>query len=171
MALAVAISRCSLKLSLRSNCTPRYLMLFFHSISCSPRAIFGYWKDLLSVTGRASVFSGSIFRSLLSNQSFARHRVSLILSRQVHAQEIVLHDVPNERTHPRPLRGATCHLFLERPFVALTYHPPVAQIVIYHSQQVVWNLFLHDCLDADFILVYTMRHPLEACCPSSRCGN
>ena len=44
MALAVAICRCSPKLSLRSNCTPRYLMLFSHSISCSPRAIFGYWK-------------------------------------------------------------------------------------------------------------------------------
>ena len=70
-------------------------------------------------------------------------------SRQVHAQEIVVNDVPNEWIHPRPLRGATCHLFLERPFVALVYHPPVAQIVIYHSQQVVWNLFPHHHLDAD----------------------
>ena len=47
------------------------------------------------------------------------------------------------------MRGATCHLFLERSFVALVYHPPVAQIVIYHSQQVVWNLFPHHRLDAD----------------------
>ena len=62
-------------------------------------------------------------------------------SRQVHAQENVLHDVPNEWIHLRPLKGATCHLFHERPFVALVYHPPVAQIVIYHSKQVVWNLF------------------------------
>ena len=58
-------------------------------------------------------------------------------------------DVPNEWTHPRPLRGATCHLFFERPFGTLVYHPPVAQIVIYHSQQVVWNLFPHQRLDAD----------------------
>ena len=35
------------------------------------------------------------------------------------------------------------------PYVALVYHPPVAQIVIYHSQQVVWNLFPHHRLDAD----------------------
>ena len=83
MALAVAICRCSPKLSLRSNCTPRYLMLFFHLISCSPRAIFGYWKDLLSVNSKASVFSGAIFRPLLSNQRFARHRVSLILSSRI----------------------------------------------------------------------------------------
>ena len=52
-------------------------------------------------------------------------------------------------SYPRPLRSATCHLFCERPFVALIYHPPVAQIVIYHPQQVVWNLFLHHRLDAD----------------------
>ena len=76
------------------------LMLFFHLISCSPKTILEYLKDLLW-------------------------------------------------TYPRPLRGATCHLFLERPFVALIYHPPVAQIVIYHSQQVVWNLFAHNRLDAD----------------------
>ena len=31
---------------------------------------------------------------------------------------------------------------------ALIYHPPVAQIVIYHSQQVVWT-FPHHRLDAD----------------------
>ena len=83
MALAVAICRCSLKLSLRSNCTPRYLMLFFHSISCSPRTIFGYWKDLVSVTSKASVFSGAIFRHLPSNQRLARHTLSLILSSRI----------------------------------------------------------------------------------------
>ena len=44
MALAAAIFSCSLKLSLRSCCTPRYLMLVFHSTSCSPRTILGYWK-------------------------------------------------------------------------------------------------------------------------------
>ena len=33
--------------------------------------------------------------------------------------------------------------------VALVYHPPVAHIVIYHSQQVVWNLLPHHRLDAD----------------------
>ena len=58
-------------------------------------------------------------------------------SRPVHAQEVVVNDVPNEWTHSRTLRCATCHL------------PPVAQIVIYHSQQVVWNLFPHHRLDAD----------------------
>ena len=70
-------------------------------------------------------------------------------SRQVHAQKIVVHDVPKKWTHPWPLNGATCHLSFGRPLVALVYHPPVAQIVIYHSQQVVWNLFPHHRLDAD----------------------
>ena len=68
---------------LRSNCTPRYLMLFFHLISCSPRTILGYLKDLLSVTSKASVFSGAIFRHLLSNERFAHHRLSLILSSRI----------------------------------------------------------------------------------------
>ena len=63
-------------------------------------------------------------------------------------QEIVIHDVPHEWFHPRPLRGATCHLFFERTFFALVYHPPVAQIIVYHPQQVVWNLFLRYRLDA-----------------------
>ena len=80
MALAVAICRCSQKLSLRTKCTLRYLMLFFHSISCSPRTIFGYLKDLLFVISKASVFSGAVFRHLLSNQRFALYRLSLILS-------------------------------------------------------------------------------------------
>ena len=39
MTLVVAICRCSPKLSLRSNCTPRYLILFFHTTSCFPRTI------------------------------------------------------------------------------------------------------------------------------------
>ena len=65
------------------------------------------------------------------------------------AQEIVMHDVPNKWSYSRTLRSATCHLFCERPFVALIYHPPVAQIVIYHPQQVDWNLLLHHLLDAD----------------------
>ena len=47
------------------------------------------------------------------------------------------------------MRGATCHLFFERLFVALVYQTPVAQIVTYHSQQVVWNIFPHYRLDAD----------------------
>ena len=80
MTLAAAIFRCSPKLSLRSSCTPKYLMLGFHSTSCSARTILGYWKDLLSVTSKAAVFSGAILRSLPSNQRFARHRLSLILS-------------------------------------------------------------------------------------------
>ena len=58
-------------------------MLFFHSISCSLRTIFGYWKDLLSVTGKASVFSRDLFRHLQSNQRFVRHRLSLILSSRI----------------------------------------------------------------------------------------
>ena len=37
----------------------------------------------------------------------------------------------------------TCHLFFERPFVALVYHTPVAQIVVQHPQQAVWNLPPH----------------------------
>ena len=56
------------------------LMLFLHSISCFLRTIFRYWKGLLSVTSKASVFSGAIVRPLPSNQRFARHRLSLILS-------------------------------------------------------------------------------------------
>ena len=77
MALATAIFRCSPKLSPRTSCTPRYLMLVFHSTSCSPKTILGYWEDLLSITSKASVFSGTIFRPLLSNQRFARHRFLL----------------------------------------------------------------------------------------------
>ena len=121
---------------LRSNCTPRYLMLFFHSILCSPRTIFGHWKDF-------DVVSGANDKCVIHEADDARS------SKYIHAQEIVIHDVPNEWTHLRPLRGATCHLFFERPLVAIVYHPPVAQIVIYHSQQVVWNLIPHHRLDAD----------------------
>ena len=44
------------------------------------RAILGYLKDLLSVISKVSVFSGAILRHLLSNQRFARYRLSLILS-------------------------------------------------------------------------------------------
>ena len=57
-ALAVAICRCSPKLSLRSNCTLRYLMLFLYSISCSSRTIFRYWEDLLSMTAKPRSFQG-----------------------------------------------------------------------------------------------------------------
>ena len=56
---------------------------FFPSTSCSPRTILGYWKDLLSVTSKASVFSGEIFRYLLSNQRSARHRLSLKLNSRI----------------------------------------------------------------------------------------
>ena len=49
----------------------------------SPRTIFGYLKDLLSMTSKASVFSGAIFRHLPSNQRFARHRLLLILSSRI----------------------------------------------------------------------------------------
>ena len=61
----------------------RYLILVFHLNSFSPRTILGYWKDLLFVTCKASVYSGVIFRPLLSNQLFARHRLSLILSSRI----------------------------------------------------------------------------------------
>ena len=57
--------------------------------------------------------------------------------------------VSNEWNYAWPLKGATCHLFFERQFNALVYHPPVAQIVIYHSRHVIWNLFAHDLLNAD----------------------
>ena len=50
--------------------------------------------------------------------------------------------------YPRPLRGTLCHLFFERPFVALVYHPPVVQIVVHYPQQVVWNFLPHHRLDA-----------------------
>ena len=83
MALAAAIFRSSPKLSLRSSCTPKYLMLLLHSTSCSPKTILGYWKDLLSVTSKASVFSWTIIRHLLSNQRFTCHRLSLILSSRI----------------------------------------------------------------------------------------
>ena len=70
----------SLKLSLWPNCTPRYLMLLLHAISCSPSIILRYLKDLWSVSSNASVFSRDISRLLLSNQRFTRHRLWLILS-------------------------------------------------------------------------------------------
>ena len=166
MALAVAICRCSPKLSLRSNCTPRYLILVFHSTSCSSRTILWYWKDLLSVTSKASIFSGTILRLLLSKQLSAHHRHSLILTFRIlmssapyttsslSAKPVIL--VPAGRC----MRGKSSYMTFQtsgptrgpwgapnvisslRPFVALAYHPPVAQIVIYHSQKVVWNLFL-----------------------------
>ena len=56
MVLFVAIRRCSLKLSLPSNCTPRYLMLLLHVTSYSPSTICKYLKDLQSVT----VVKGSV---------------------------------------------------------------------------------------------------------------
>ena len=62
VALAVVICTCLPELSLRYNCTPKRMILFFHTTSCSPRTIFGCWKDLLSVTSKASVFSGAISR-------------------------------------------------------------------------------------------------------------
>ena len=80
IALAAAIFRCSQKLSLRSSCAPRYLMLVFYSSSCTPRTILGYWKDLLSVKSKALVFSRAIFSPLPSYQRFTRHRHPLILS-------------------------------------------------------------------------------------------
>ena len=111
----------------------------FHTALCFPRKIFGYLKNLLSVTSKASVFPGAISRHMLSNQRYARHRLSLILSSRILMSG----------SHPRPLRGTAFHLSFKRLFVALVYHPPVDQIVIYHSQQVVWNLFPHHPLDAD----------------------
>ena len=78
MVLAVAICRCWPKPSLRSNCTPRYLIFVFHTPSCSPKSIFGYWKDLLSMTSKSLVFLGAIFSPLLSNQRFVRHKVSFM---------------------------------------------------------------------------------------------
>ena len=58
-------------------------MLFFHSIRWYPQRILGYWKGLLTVTSKASVFSEAIFRHLLSNHRFACHRLSLILSSRI----------------------------------------------------------------------------------------
>ena len=89
IALVAAIFTCSPKLSLRSSCTPRYLMLIFHLTSCSPRRILGYWKDLLSVTSKTSVFYGAILRPLLSNQRLDRHRLSLILSSRISTSSVV----------------------------------------------------------------------------------
>ena len=83
MALFVAIRRCSPKLSLRSNFTPRYLILLLHVTSYSRSTIFGYLKDLLSVASKASVFSEPISRLLLSNKRFIRHKLSLILSSRI----------------------------------------------------------------------------------------
>ena len=39
--------------------------------------------DFMSMTSKASVFSAAIFRHLLCNQRFARHRLSLILSSRI----------------------------------------------------------------------------------------
>ena len=136
--------------------------------------ILGYLKDLLSMIINASVFSGAIFRHPLSKQRFARHRLSLILSSRIltssaahmtsasSAKPIMLDPAGRfmrrkssymtfQTSGPTgdPWGGATCHLFFEKPLVALVYDPPVAQIVIYHLQQVVWNLFPHHRLDAD----------------------
>ena len=65
------------------------------------------------------------------------HRLSLIFSSRIPTSSAA------HTTSASPAK------LFERPFVALVYHPPVAQIVIYHSQQVVWNLFPHHRLDAD----------------------
>ena len=95
-------------------------MLFFHSISFSPRTIFVYWKDLLSVTSKASVFKGP-FSGIC---------------------------YPTNALPATDFHWFSAFLFFERPLVALVYHPPVAQIIIYHSQQVIWNFFPHHRLDA-----------------------
>ena len=83
MALADAILRCSLKLSLLSNCIPRYFRLLFHKTSSPPSAIHGGLKDLLSVTSSASVSSRAISRPLASSKRFTRHILSLILSSRI----------------------------------------------------------------------------------------
>ena len=76
MALAVAICRRSLKQSLQSNCTPRYLMLFFHSISFSLRTIFGYAPitSLRISFGTPSV-PGAVFALSLPPALFSSSRV------------------------------------------------------------------------------------------------
>ena len=85
MALAVAIFRCSPKLSLRSNCTPRYLMLVFHSTSFSLRTILGYsYQSLSCICGDVnhsldSVHSGRAFpeSELVFRETFVPGQESL----------------------------------------------------------------------------------------------
>ena len=90
----------------------------------------------------SDVFSGAQDKCVIREADDARS------SRLVHAQGMVIHDVPQEWSHQRPLKGSPCYLFFERPIVACVYHPPVTQIVVYHSQQVVWNLLSRHRLDS-----------------------
>ena len=89
------------------------------------------------------VFSGTHDKSIIREADDARS------NRQFQKQEIVIYDFPSNWSYPQPLRSATCNIFFERLFVILIYHPPIAQIVIYHPQRVVWNLLLHHRLDSD----------------------
>ena len=65
-------------------------------------------------------------------------------------------DLVLSENEPRVLKGSPVRDkqslgFLTGHFQAsgILYHPPVVQIVIYYSQQVIWNLFPHHGLDAD----------------------
>ena len=111
------------------------------------------------MTRKASVFSGAIFRPLLSNRRVSHHRLLLVLSLRIltssaghttsasSAKPMMLVTAGSSKQLALPVTPEEHHML--RPFIALIYHSPVVYIVIYHPQQVFWNLLLHHRLDAD----------------------
>ena len=96
--------------------------------------------DLLSVTSKASVFSGAIFTHLLSNQRFARHRLSLIFSSRILTQQVVWNLFPHHRFDADvPPRG------IERiPYV--NAHQRAESLVLTSSSSC-FSDDVHHCLD------------------------
>ena len=62
-------------------------------------------------------------------------------------EEIVTHNIQHEWSYLRLLKATTCHFIFEGLFLPLVYYPPVAQVVVYYPQQIVWNLLSHHHLN------------------------
>ena len=152
MALAIVISRCTPKLSHWSNCTSSYLILFFHTIPYSPRKIFGYWKDFLSVTRKASVFSGSILSPLLSNQRYDRNSIW-----GCSFQQVVWKLLPHYRLYLTIWICKLCSCVGFKPFArSLKFFESEKLFVLDHAGTLflslewlyLWNQALHNVLDS-----------------------
>ena len=138
-----------------------YLLLFVYTTSCSPRTIFVYWKDLLSVTSKASLFSGAIFKPLLSNQRFARHRLLLILRSRV-PTSLAAHTTSASSVKSMmliPVVGRP----MRRKSWCMTFHTSGTTRDPWGAPHVISPLWDHL---PPSVAVYKMRHPLEVSLPA-----
>ena len=80
------------------------------SIELRPQVLNACFQlDLMFSENDPDVFSGTHDKCVIREADDARS------SRKVQAQEIFIHDVPNQWSHPRPLRSATWHLDRDYP--------------------------------------------------------